>query len=78
MQALAYKLPCDISLSTSFAVDILRLQEPNLSHCAISSAQAAAKSAGWNLICSKPAYDVGGAGTAGVAFLSRWPCEILD
>ena len=78
VQGLAYKLSSVISLATSFAVDILCLQETNLAHCTISSAQAVAKSAGWNLICSKPAYDVGGTGTAGVAILSRWPCEILE
>ena len=59
-------------------IDILCLQEAHLTENTISSAQEAARAAGWCLVCSSPTYDRVGRGHARVAVLSHWPVELVE
>jgi exonuclease III len=52
VQGLAYKLSSVLALALTLQLDILCLQETNLTIHSIPSAQLAAASAGWNLVCS--------------------------
>jgi endonuclease/exonuclease/phosphatase family metal-dependent hydrolase len=78
VQGLAYKLSSVLALALTLQLDILCLQETNLTIHSIPSAQLAAASAGWNLVCSSPSYNKAERGYAGVAFLSRWPLQMLE
>ena len=78
VQGLAYKLAGALALAANFQIDILCLQETNLIHAAVISAQSAARKAGYNLLSSTLLYDVAGHGTAGVVVLSKWPAEIFE
>ena len=69
------RMPEVLQLASSYALDILCLQEVRLTENNILAAIHTAKKSGWHFLPGPCALDSAGMPTAGVAFLSRWPLD---
>ena len=74
VQGLAHKLGAVLHLAKTAGLHILCLQETHLSQDSLPAVVQAAAAAGWVFHEGSQSIDSRGAATAGVAFLTAWPC----
>ena len=76
VRGLARKLPAVLQLAKTHNLHVLCLQETNLSQDSLPAVAQAAATAGWAFHEGSQTANQRGAATAGVAFLTAWPCAL--
>ena len=66
-----------LELAAHADLDIVCLQETRLADESVKAATSGARAASWQFVPGPPTFDSRGNPTAGVAFLSQWPLEVV-